>query len=329
MKEDFITKAHIAIKEYGLDAEPSPQPFKAVQIHGINLVQIPKKNLGVDKDYQRAIDPKQIKHINENWDIDNYEPASVYHHKSKDGMNIYQITDGQHRVCAHPDDSVTCRTVNTLSPVTRSLQANDPRTKQSWKVHDLFWAEKTAIDRGDQKDTAFILPTIKLFRKFGWKPEKRKRDKTPTDVGGMIAEIHKSWQVNTIKNLDARVALPQKERDVMAFMVMEDTAKIMSSVFPDIDYGSPASRIWTALFDWLSNERHGLACNYDDDEIIEVLKSGNWCINARGKFRKEILKTRKDFYNAAYDYIRKGAVTNRLHNAYLKLFSDMMTVSKR
>jgi|TARA_R110002020_G_C16154615_1_gene762934 hypothetical protein len=328
MKEEFITKAHVAIKEYGLEAEPTSQAFKETKTHGIRLCTIPKKNLGIDKDYQRAINHKQIKRINENWDIDNYEPANVYHYKGTDGLNRYQVTDGQHRVCAHPDDTVTCRVVNTLSAVTRSLQVNDPSTKSAWTVDDLFWAKKTAINRGSQKDTTFIGATIKLFKQFGWTPLHPDK-KLPQDLGGRIARIHKSWEVNTIRNLDARIALPQKERDQMAFKVMQDAAKIMSSVFPDIDYGSYGGHLWTALFDWLSSEKHGLACNYSVDEVIKVLKRGNWSINGKGRLRKEILKTRKDFYDAAQDYIRKAAVTNRLHNAYRQLFTDMITVSKR
>ena len=69
--------------------------------------------------------------------------------------------------------------------------------------------------------------------------------------------------------------------------------------------------------------------HFAQHKVIKVLKRGNWSINGKGRLRKEILKTRKDFYDAAQDYIRKAAVTNRLHNAYRQLFTDMITVSKR
>ena len=59
-----------------------------------------------------------------------YEPVSFIMHRIENGLTYYQATDGQHRLCAHPDEKVLCRIVNTLAAVTRCIQANDTRTKK-------------------------------------------------------------------------------------------------------------------------------------------------------------------------------------------------------
>tara|TARA_B100001964_G_scaffold209469_1_gene242983 strand:+ start:135 stop:1118 length:984 start_codon:yes stop_codon:yes gene_type:complete len=327
MKAKFVTTSHKPLEKYGLGAKPTHKAFKETKWNGFKLAMIPKENIGIDSDYQRVADKTQVARINEKWDGDIYEFVNVYrHYDEKTRLHFYQATDGQHRLCAHPDDVVPCRIVNSKAPVTRCIEANDPRTKRAWSIDDQFWAKNAELNRVKSiKDEDQIKNTIKIFKSFGWNPVNPSKQ-VPTDIGGRIAKIHATWKTNTQKNLVLRVALSKKEKEVMSLSVLRDAATIMSEVFPSIDYVGYAGRVWTALFDWLSNEKHGLGCNYDINEIVSVFKGGRWGL--RGP-RKQRLETLKDFRGAAQEYIRKEIITDRMHLAYLKLFNDMFQISLR
>ena len=107
-KTTFYKKAHKPVPEYGLLAEPLNKAPKITK-HGIyNLADIHKKNIGIDSDFQRTLNRKQIDNISKNYDPDNCDLPNVYMHEHQDKFYI-QITDGQHRISASPDEVITCR----------------------------------------------------------------------------------------------------------------------------------------------------------------------------------------------------------------------------
>ena len=204
MKTTFVTTQNKPITEYKIGAVPveTEKEFKVTPIHGIKLALIPKKNIGIDPNYQRQYNKKQIRSIYDKWDYDLYEPVSIYMHRDKkSGLTYYQATDGQHRLCAHPDDKVLCRIVNSLAAVTRCIQANDTRTKKGWSVDDRFWAKNTELDRVGCPDETLIKFTITTFEALGWSPLHPQRE-AAKDVGGKIAAIHDYFTKYIKKNIN-------------------------------------------------------------------------------------------------------------------------------
>ena len=74
MKNTFVTTQNKPITEYNIGAVPveTKKEFKVKPIHGIKLALIPKKNIGIDPNYQRQYNKKQIKNISDKWDYDLY-----------------------------------------------------------------------------------------------------------------------------------------------------------------------------------------------------------------------------------------------------------------
>lgn len=326
MKERFVITSHKPNKKYGLGAKPTRKAFKETKWNGFKLAMIPKENIGIDSDYQRVADQNQVARINQKWDGDIYEFVNVYrHYDSKTKLHYYQATDGQHRLCAHPESVVPCRIVNTKAPVTRCIEANDPRTKRAWTIDDQFWAKKAELDRIKIDDPEQIKAVIKVFKSLGWTPVNPSK-KVPVDVGGRIAKIHKSWKNNAVKNIDKRKSWPTAEKRKTSLMVFDHVCQIMKAVFPDIDYHCSATRLWTAMFDWLTNDTQGLGLDYDVDHLIKMFQNGEWGIRRK---KKEPLKTRRDYHLAANDYIRSGMSNDRVHDALLKVFNKMHDLSLR
>mgnify|MGYP003124820276 CR=1 FL=1 len=56
----FNKKHHVAIERYALMGKPLDEMPKTVKVGIYNLATIPRENLGIDSQYQRALKHKQI-----------------------------------------------------------------------------------------------------------------------------------------------------------------------------------------------------------------------------------------------------------------------------
>jgi hypothetical protein len=321
MKTTFVTTQNKPITEYKIGAVPveTEKEFKVTPIHGIKLALIPKKNIGIDPNYQRQYNKKQIKSIDDKWDYDLYEPVSIYMHRDKkSGLTYYQATDGQHRLCAHPDDKVLCRIVNSLAAVTRCIQANDPRTKKGWSVDDRFWAKNTELDRVGCPDETLIKFTITTFEALGWSPLHPQRE-AAKDVGGKIAAIHDYFTKYIKKNISPRIELSPKSRELRAKLAIVDTARLMSTLY-DVDYISYGGRIWCSIFDWLTNPQH-LNCEYDYDTVSNALSMGQFKFKYDKRLREA--KTMSELRGAANIAIAKRLVNDRQHEGLICIYNKI------
>jgi len=360
MKNTFVTTQHKAIKDYpAIAAAPvkTSDEFKVTPIHHIKLALIPKQNIGVDPTYQRKLNIKQVNKIKEKWDYDLYEPVCVYMHRDKKaGLTYYQATDGQHRLCAHPDLDVLCRIVNTKAAVTRCIQANDFSTKKGWSVDDHFWAKKVEIDRVGVEDDTFINFTIAAFESKGWNPLHPKKQ-TPSDIGGRVATIHKYFAKYINNNIRRRedqflqeeskrlglnkygfipapkeeveksmdeeahkkLSTIREEQNYLAEQAILDTVNLMQSLY-DLTYVAYAGRVWCALFDWLTN-KNGLDSSYDYQLIFKTLEEGFFKLPNDRDWREAITPT--ELHAAANVAISKRLVSDRQHNGLVHVFGKM------
>lgn len=326
-KNAFFKKAHKPVPEYGLLAEPLDEAPKIVT-HGIyKVADIHKKNIGIDSDFQRTLNRKQISNISKNYDPDNCDLPNVYMHEHK-GKFYIQITDGQHRISATPDDVVTCRVVNTKPSITRCLEANNPKTKSSWEQNALFWAKKAEIDRLRLSDKENINGIIERFKTLGYTPLNPTKQK-PIDLGSNVANLHKQIY-NAIKTkLKGRI-LEKGETQAIVKKVMDDTVDIVDYVFgEEIREGKKTSfgkQIWSGLPQFLldSREKFGLGGAYDVDLIKGALAKGTWGIGGYHP-RRDKLETFQDFQDAAIQYELKKVkgVHNRRADCWQRLFLDM------
>lgn len=319
--------------DFGLKALPLKRKLKVEQFGQYKVVRIKKENIGIDTSFQRAIDVKRIERIRQEWDYETCDLPCLYVSKSDEGYH-YQITDGQHRICACPDDEVLCRVVNTKSSVKRCLEANDPNTKSTWSVHDLFWAKKTWIERDDLQDDQHIMTIIDAYRNEGWTPSHPLKEKK-YDIGSDIATVHSSIYNTTVKHLRSRNWEASEKRKAVGD-VMNDVVTIMSEVFGEAisarkKNGAPVVKfggvMWSALAHALTYDRKGLGLgfHYDINEVIEAMKSGIWGVKGKNP-RKDLLDS-IDAYNAAmHYYLQKGdkSVRNRRTNAMAKVIVDMV-----
>lgn len=352
MKNTFVTTQHQAIDIYPeIAAAPvkTSDEFKVTSIHNMKLALIPKENIGVDPNYQRSLNVKQVVKIKKHWDYDLYEPVCVYMHRdTKTGLTYYQATDGQHRLCAHPKKDVLCRIVNTKAAVTRCIQANDVNTKKSWSVDDHFWAKKVEIDRVGVEDNTFINFTIEAFESKGWRPLHPKKQ-TAIDIGGRIGTIHKYFTRYIDKNIrkteelflkdySKRLNVPQDEieevidkearqklseirdeQNKLAKQAILDTVNLMEALYSPT-YLAYAGRVWCALFDWLTN-RNGLDCSYDYESVFTALHKGFFKLKNDRGWREA--QTPTNLYYHANEAIGKKLVADRQHNGLFYVFSKM------
>ena len=322
MKNTFVTTQNKPITEYKIGAVPveTKKEFKVKSIHGIKLALIPKENIGIDPNYQRQYNKKQINNISDKWDYDLYEPVCVYMHRNeKTGLTYYQATDGQHRLCAHPDKKVLCRIVNTLAAVTRCIQANDTRTKKAWSVDDRFWAKNTELDRVKCKDKTLIKFTIKTFKSKGWSPLHPQRE-AAKDVGGKIASIHDYFSKYIEKNISPRIELSEHIRTKLAKEAIEDTADIMHELY-DVNYISYGGRIWCSIFDWLTNPKH-LNCQYDYETVLNALYVGEFRFKHDKSNRKAT--TMVNLRHQANMAIAKRVVNDRQHEGLVYVYNRIL-----
>ena len=326
-KTTFYKKAHKPVPEYGLLAEPLNKAPKITK-HGIyNLADIHKKNIGIDSDFQRTLNRKQIDNISKNYDPDNCDLTNVYMHEHQDKFYI-QITDGQHRISASPDEVITCRIVNTKASITRCLEANNPKTKSSWEQNALFWGRKAEIDRLRLSDAENINGIIDRFKTLGYTPLNPTKQKA-VDIGSNIANLHKQIY-NAIKNkLKGRI-LEQGETQAIVKKVMDDTVDIVDYVFgEEIREGNKTQfggQIWSGLPQFLldSREKFGMGGAYDVNLIKGALVEGTWGIGGYHP-RKDKLEKFQDFQDATLEYEARKVtgVSGRKADCWQRLFLDM------
>jgi|TARA_R100000084_G_scaffold83079_1_gene38765 hypothetical protein len=331
-KHKFVVSHHKAVKEYGLEAEPSDKEFKVTDINGIKTAMVPKRFLGVNKLYQRPLKKSKVKHISANFSNDIYDFASVYH--SKVGkMNFYQITNGQHRVCAYPGDEVPCRIVNTLAPCTRFLQANDPRSVSPLKRDEIFWAKVYEAKTTKNRDPEGVLTAIKAFKHFGYKPG---RDVTgEMDFGSKVSTVHYLWTLYTHANYK-KLKLPATAYKRKCTENLYDALNIITEVFGLNTFSRLRyqSLLWGAMFDWLTHEKY-MGGKYAVKDVINQLSKGRWAVNGaynkkynthRKRARKEVLVTLDDWKKAVIEY---QTPNGRRHNEWLSLIDDTFAVSSQ
>jgi hypothetical protein len=331
-KHKFVVSHHKAIKEHGLEAQPSSKAFKVVNINGIKTALVPKKYLGINKMYQRPLQNSKVKSIADNFCDDVYDLASVYHSKvGKD--NFYQITNGQHRVCAYPKDEVPCRIVNTLAPCTRFLQANDPRSVSPLKRDEMFWAKVYEAKTTKNRDPDGVLVAIRAFKSFGYKPGRDVNGET--DFGSKISTIHHQW-LNYTKSNYSKLKLPKTALKKKITENLYDTLQIVTEVFGVNAFSRKKYKavLWGAMFDWLTHEKY-MNGKYSVKDVIDQLKKGRWCRNGANsiklnrswkKARKASLVTLEDWSNAVIAY--KTPISRR-HQEWLSLIDDTFAVSSQ
>lgn len=324
-KTKFYKNSHKPVTEYDLNAKPLSKAPEIEQVGIYKIARIHKENIGVDEAFQRALNKKQIKNIQDNWDDDDCDLPNIYLHKYK-GKYYPQITDGQHRICASPHDTIDCRVVNTLASITRCLRANDPKTKSQWEVNARFWGRAEAITRLNENDPDNIHGIIKVFKKLGYNPLNPTKEKA-LDLGSSVAALH--GQILAAINLMLKNRLlDEKEKAAITKKVMEDTVKIVDHVFGEeiASQKKFGAQMWSGLPQFLldSIKNRGLGGDYNIDDIKKMIKKGAWSIGGNHP-RKDKLLTFAHFEMATLKYQAKAikAVSTRKANCWQRLFFDM------
>ena len=324
-KDTFILSHHKGIPNFGLNAESRTTPFKTTTVKvGSNhtpvmtFAEIPKSHLGINIHYQRNLDVKRVNRIKADWDYDIYTPASVYI-KKKNGKFYYQVTDGQHRVAAYPEDTVLVRIVNSLPAVTRFLQANDPKCVQSLTFDQIYWA----VRYGDNynglkfKDYPFTEVVIKQLKRYGWKPQRYSTD--TTDFGAKTSTLYKGWMRNVVKPLSKKLKGRRLKEE--SEKVFSDTLEIMTAVMGGTDAfsrGRYGGEMWSAMMDFLVNPSF-LANKYAVKSIIASLSKG---LYKKPNSRQGVLHLTKlsEWMSARSDYT---PILNRVESEYRQLIQDV------
>lgn len=324
-KTKFYKNSHKPVIEYDLHAKPLSKAPKIKQVGIYKITQIKKENIGVDEGVQRALNRKQIKNIQDNWDDDDCDLPNIYLHKYE-GKYYPQITDGQHRICASPHDTIDCRVVNTLASITRCLRTNDPKTTSQWEVNARFWGHAEAITRLKESDPNNMHGIIKLFKKLGYNPLNPTKEK-PLDLGSSVAALH-GQILAAINTMLRNRLLNEKEKAAITKKVMEDTVKIVDHVFGEeiASQKTFGAQMWSGLTQFLldSIEDRGLGGDYNIDDIKKMIKKGDWSIGGHHP-RKDKLHTFVQFEMATLKYQAKAikAVSTRKANCWQRLFFDM------
>ena len=324
-KTKFYKNSHKPVTKYQLEAKPLSEAPELQEVGIYKIARIKKENIGVDEAFQRALNKNQIKNIQDNWDDDDCDLPNVYLHKYK-GKYYPQITDGQHRICASPHDTIDCRVVNTLASITRCLRANDPKTKSQWEVNARFWGHAEAITRLNGSDPDNIHGIIKLFKKLGYNPLNPTKERA-LDLGSSVAAIH-GQILAAINTMLRNRLLSDTERAAITKKVMEDTLKIVDHVFGDeiANQKKFGAQLWSGLPQFLldSIKDRGLGGDYDIDRVKEVISKGVWSIGGNHP-RKDELKTFAQFEKAVLQYQGKTikGVSGRKANCWQRLFFDM------
>jgi hypothetical protein len=331
MKTKFYQNSHKPVTEYNLHAKPLSKAPEIKQVGIYKITQIKKENIGVDEAFQRALNKKQIKNIQDNWDDDDCDLPNIYLHKYK-GKYYPQITDGQHRICASPHDTIDCRVVNTLASITRCLRANDPKTKSQWEVNARFWGRAEAITRLNESDPNNIHGIIKVFKKLGYNPLNPTKEKA-LDLGSSVAALH-GQILAAINTMLKNRLLDEKEKAAITKKVMEDTVEIVDHVFGEeiASQKKFGAQMWSGLPQFLldSIKDRGLGGDYNIDDIKKMIKKGTWSIGGHHP-RKDKLVTFAQFEMATLKYQAKAikAVSTRKANCWQRLFFDMYKLYKK
>ena len=335
-KNHFYKEYHKPVEKYGLHAKPLKKKPEVSKVGIYELITVPKENIGIDEEYQRILKHKQISNIKSTWDDEICDLPNFFVHEEKETGEVFiQLTDGQHRSCANPHKEITGRKVNTLSPVQRCLQANNPKTKSNWDVNARFWGLFVELGRIGSVDENQIQAIVKTFKSLGYNPVDRTKHKV-TDISGNIAKFH-STILNVIqRELNKRIGLRDAEKREMSAQVMDDVVNIIHEVFNDEINSIPENRIklqwgkqiWCAVTQFLLDSRKGfgLGGEYDRDEIIEVMRRGEWRMGGySNKSAKAILKTTEDYEDIAEKYRAKKikGVSTRYADCWQRIIFDM------
>jgi|TARA_Y100000004_G_scaffold9795_1_gene10613 hypothetical protein len=334
----FNKKHHVAIERYALMGKPLDEMPKTVKVGIYNLATIPRENLGIDSQYQRALKHKQISKIQENWDDEICDLPSFYLYEDEKTGKVYpQIIDGQNRTCANPHDEITGRVINTLAPVERCLQANNPKTKSVWDVHAQYWCQYVAVTRLRQTDNKFVKGLVKAFQALGYDPKDVTKFKSEvTDISGQIGKYHQTMYNAIARELGRvpRVGLAEADKASFRAKVMTDVVTIIDQVFKreiaEHAEGTVTNQwgqqIWAGLTQFLTDSREdfGLGGSYDVDEIIKIMRRGQWRMGGtKGKY--QIVETINDYDNIADKYKAKDikGVSKRNADCWQRIIFDM------
>tara|TARA_Y100001938_G_scaffold149873_1_gene238399 strand:+ start:118 stop:1152 length:1035 start_codon:yes stop_codon:yes gene_type:complete len=324
-KDTFILNHHKGIPSFGLNAESRTKPFKTTTVKVgsdntpvMTFAEIPKSHLGINIHYQRNLDVKRVNRIKADWDYDIYTPASVYQ-KKKNGKFYYQVTDGQHRVAAYPDDIVLVRIVNSLPAVKRFLQANNPKCIQALTYDQIFWAVRygTHYNGLNFKDYPYTEVVIKNLKRYGWEPQRYSIE--TKDFGAKTSTLYKGWLRNVVnpltKKLKGRRLKEESEK------VFSDTLEIMTAVMGGTDAfhrGRYGGQMWAAMMDFLVNPVF-LGNNYSVKSVITSLSKG---LYKRPNSRQAIQHLTKlsEWMAARSDYT---PILNNIEKEYRQLINDV------
>ena len=324
-KDTFILNHHKGIPSFGLNAESRTKPFKTTTVKVgsdntpvMTFAEIPKSHLGINIHYQRNLDVKRVNRIKADWDYDIYTPASVYI-KKKNGKTYYQITDGQHRVAAYPEDTVLVRIVNSKPAVERFLQANDPKCVQALTYDQIFWAVRYGSNYNglDFKDYPFTEVIIKQLKRYGWEPQRYSIE--TKDFGAKTSTLYKGWLRNVVKPLSKKLKGRRLKEE--SEKVFSDTLEIMTAVMGGTDafhrgrYGGP---MWAAMMDFLVNPVF-LGNNYSLKSVITSLSKG---LYKKPNSRQAIQHLTKlsEWMAARSDYT---PILNHIESEYRQLINDV------
>jgi hypothetical protein len=343
----FEISEHHPIQEYGILAKPLSKRLKITQVGSLKVAQISKKYLGIGE-YQRPRDKKKIANIKNNWNPElgeGFKVAEIEHN----GKWYHQVVDGQHRVCACPQDKVTVCVINTFAPVDNFLEANNPKNKSPISVNDRFFAlknrQETVDDVRSKEDQDDVLFMYDEFIANGFTPQHNTKKDKNSDFGCMIAKVHKSYEKRIREALDAvlkREEKAKKKRGRKNFThqflnlssqeivdkkrdTFKDVMKIMTSVFDKADFGTKTQYppAWEAMMMFLTQY---LNWDYNVDSVINTLKKGRHCKNNKGKEKDEPLSSIKDWLDAVLsDY----KLVEFKRDKWYRMIIDVYQVSQR
>jgi len=157
-----------------------------------------------------------------------------------------------------------------------------------------------------------------------------------TDISGQIGKYHQTMYNAIAKELGRvpRVGLAEADKASFRARVMTDVLTIIDQVFKreiaEHAEGTASNQwgqqIWAGLTQFLTDSREdfGLGGSYDVDEIIEVMRRGQWRMGGtKGKY--QIVESIDDYDNIADKYKAKDikSVSKRNADCWQRLIFDM------
>lgn len=349
--EKFNPKTqHHSYKEYGLLAKPLDKPIKFTKFSKKKLIKIKKENLGLGN-YQRFHSQFRSGLINEKWDDSTGGFMSVHEIEYK-GKFYYQVTDGQHRTCACPDDTIDAILKTEGIPAEEYTAKNDRTLVKTASDDDVFWANIDIYDTFCQKDQHQVKFVFNVFKSWGFTPARHRMKKTVGNFGTEVSKLHKFYNTEIVKNVHKVIAKLERidskenptenevryfkqfgflnclsEDEVKSFTqeIFKDTMEIMFGLFGKTRFNGRKRyhQAWNGMMRYLMNSWDW---NYSKEDLIQTLSKGRWCKWAKGAEKQDPLVDIDDWERAQKAYEKP---INQNAKQWMQLFHDVYKVSSR